>query len=80
MEQKHNNEQKSIETTSAAIAANPVLAAVLTYVKEKILIVEQMEKEDKGLDYGHSQFLSGLENAYEDIRFELEEGSFKHSI
>ena len=28
MEQKHNNEPQPIETTSAAIAANPVLAAV----------------------------------------------------
>ena len=58
--------------------AKPVLADVLSYVKEKISIVEQMEKEDKGTDYGHSQFLSGLGNAYEDLRFELEEGSFKH--
>lgn len=49
---------------------------VLSYVKEKIAIVEQMEKEDNGLDYGHSQFLSGLGNAYEDIRFELENGLF----
>ena len=58
--------------------SKPMLADVLSYIKEKITIVEQMEKEDKGLDYGHSQFLSGLGNAYEDLRFELEEGSFKH--
>lgn len=66
-------------TTSSRNDGNTVLAAVLSYVKEKIAIVEQMEKEDKGTDYGHSQFLSGLGNAYEDIRFELEDGLFKHS-
>ena len=75
-----NNKEQKVETsTEAAIVGNTLLAAVLSYVKEKIAIVEQMEKEDKGTDYGHSQFLSGLGNAYEDIRFELEDGLFKHS-
>jgi hypothetical protein len=74
----NNKEQKAETSTDAAIVGNTV-SAVLSYVKEKIAIVEQMEKEDKGTDYGHSQFLSGLGNAYEDIRFQLEDGLFKHS-
>jgi hypothetical protein len=61
------------------IEGNSRLSDVLSYVKEKLAIVEQMQSEDKGLDYGHSQFLTGLYNAYEDIRFELEEGLFKQS-
>lgn len=58
------------------IEGNSRLSDVLTYVKEKLTIVEQMQSEDKGLDYGRPQFLTGLYNAYEDIRFELEEGLF----
>jgi len=34
MEQKHNNEPKPIETTSAAIAANPMLAVRAVYSVE----------------------------------------------
>lgn len=58
--------------------SKPLLADVLDYVKEKIKIVQEMEKEDKGLDYNHSSFLSGLSNAYEDIRFQLEDGFLKN--
>ena len=51
--------------------------SMLAYVKSKIEITEQMQKEDSGIDPAHSQFLSGLWNAYDDIRHELENGDFK---
>jgi hypothetical protein len=56
----------------------PVLADVLSYVKEKLVIVEK--EQSKSNEYTmHTEFLSGLWNAYEDVRFVLEEGSFKHT-
>jgi len=58
--------------------ANTLLATVLSYTKEKLAITQKMMDEDNGLDYGHSQFLSGLYNAYDDIIFELEHGCLKH--
>jgi hypothetical protein len=51
---------------------------MLDYVKKKIEITEQLQKEDKGLDRSHSEFLSGTWNAYDDIRHELEHGDFKY--
>lgn len=62
------------ETTNGT---KPVLGDVLLYVKDKLSIVEK-EQSNNSSDTMHSEFLSGLWNAYEDIRFELEEGSFKH--
>ena len=51
--------------------------AILSYAKEKLAITEKMMDEDSGLDYGHSQFLSGTYNAYDDIIFALEHGCLK---
>jgi hypothetical protein len=47
---------------------------VLSYAKEKLAITQKMIDEDNGLDYGHSQYLCGTYNAYDDIIFELEHG------
>jgi hypothetical protein len=58
--------------------ANTLLATVLSYTKEKLAITQKMMDEDNGLDYGHSQFLCGTYNAYDDIIFELEHGCLKH--
>lgn len=45
---------------------------ILDYTKSKLVITEKMIEEDEGLDYNHSSFLNGLQNAYEDIIFHLE--------
>jgi hypothetical protein len=61
-------EQMNNNTTS-------VLADVLAYVKEKQAMVEK--EQSKSTEYTmQNEFLSGLWNAYEDVRFVLEEGSF----
>jgi hypothetical protein len=52
--------------------ANIVEVTLLSYAKEKLGITQKMMDEDNGLDSGHSQFLSGLYTAYDDIIFELE--------
>jgi hypothetical protein len=64
----------------------PALADVLSYVKEKLSIVEKEQSNSYKSDeltmqeyIMHTEFLSGLWNAYEDVRFVLEEGSFKHT-
>lgn len=42
------------------------------YVKEKLDIAKQLEKEDDGNDHIHSMFIAGINNAYEDIQFEID--------
>ena len=54
MEQKHNNESQTIETTSAAIAANPLLNAVLSEDEQLVAmfgneILQKPEEERRRL-------------------------------
>lgn len=69
---------KHTENTETSNSTKPVLPTVLEYAKEKLIITKKMIDEDKGIDYNHSSFLSGLLNAYEDIVYALEKEVVKH--
>jgi hypothetical protein len=53
MEQKHNNEQTPIETTYAAIAANPVLGVVFMSKKIKVTNCRECPFANNDNDYGY---------------------------
>jgi len=78
MEQQHNNEPQPIETTSVAIAANPLLAVRCIHSHEDGLTKGKIYDAHKSNDWGFDIFpddngyLSGWNKQY----FELVSGSF----